>query len=308
MYAGISIDLDSLSCYRRIYGIEGDNDDNMVYEVGLERYAELMEDLGMRGTIFVVAEDLDLGDNRRVLRALAREGHEIANHTLTHDYRLTRIEHGRMVREVGEAKLKLESATGARVTGFRAPGYNMTDELAAVVSETGHRYDSSVFPCYPYYGAKAAVLAAMKMSGRSSNTVMGGPQVLAAPSQPYRIGKSYWRSGAGPLWELPVSTSPALRLPFLGSFILLAGEKWFPWYYRMIKAAGDVLVLNLHGMDFIDGPADGLEPELMTQPDMRIPWQKKREIFLRLFERLNKERKVMPLKKIVNTLEKEHNG
>ncbi len=309
MYASVSIDLDSISCYRRIYGLEDKFDDNMIYEVGLERFVELMDTAGLRGTLFVVGSDLDSGDNRRVLRSLAREGFEIANHTMNHDYRLTRLSPEQIKREVGEAKLKLESATGQQVVGFRAPGYNMNDTLAKAIFDTGHRYDTSVFPCLPYYGAKALVLSGMAVTGKKSNSILGGPQVLAAPTKPYRMGRHYWRRGKGPLWELPISVTPGMRLPFLGSFITLWGEKHFNSYWRMMRHASPVLVLEMHGMDFIDGEWDGLDKELLnTQPDIKVPWNKKRELYLRLFERMAKERKVMTLRKTVNCLESECDG
>jgi len=159
-----------------------------------------------------------------------------------------------------------------------------------------------------YYGAKAAVLAGMKLFGRPSNSILGGPQVLAAPTRPYRMGKRYWRRGPGPLWEMPIATTPLARFPFLGSFIILAGKRWTKWLYRMWRISGPVLVLELHGMDFIDGQADGLEPELWAQPDVRVSWKEKRELFMRLFEWLRREREILPLYQIAGKLDQAKHG
>jgi len=307
--ACITIDVDSLYCYQGIYGLPVDRDDNAIYEVGLERFVDLMEDCGLRGTVFAVADDLTMGDNRRVLRYLAARGHEIGNHTLSHDYRLTKLGAAAMRREVGEGRRKLEDEIGAAVVGFRAPGYNVTDALLGVIEETGHRYDSSVFPSLPYYAAKAAVLGLMKLLGRPSHSILGDPLALAAPLGPYRPRPTaYWRRGKRRLWELPITTTPVLRLPFLGSYLVLMKESWFPILYRMLRAASDCLVLEFHAMDFMDGVADGLDPALFKQPDVAVSWETKERLYRRVFETLKEQGEVVPLGEAAELLDREADG
>lgn len=281
----ISIDLDSLYCYQQIFGLPADMDDNIVYERGLSRFAELMDEAGLVGTLFAVGRDLDMGDNAARLAGLARRGFEIGNHSANHDYRLTRLPRREMEDEVVGGRARLEAATGAPVVGFRAPGYTLNPTLLDVLVTSGHVYDSSVFPCVPYYGAKAAALALLRMGGKQSRSILGDPRVLAAPRVPYRLEpKSWWKADpVGSLWEFPIGVTPFFRFPFLGSFLILWGERKLPSLFNRLARTDDLLVAEFHGMDFLDGPGDGLDPALIRQPDMRVDWPTKRRLFRRLF-------------------------
>ncbi len=304
----ITIDLDSLYCYQGIYGLPADEDDNLIYEVGLERFANLMEEYGLRGTLFVVGRDLQIGDNPRILRYLAERGFEIASHTQNHDYNLIRLTGEHLQNEVSDGKARLEDAVGREVVGFRAPGYNMSERLLDALERAGHVYDSSVFPCTPYYFTKAAVLTRMMLSGRHSHSILGGPQVLRAPRVPYHPARqAYWKSGNRSILELPISTSPVFRFPFLGSFIILMGETRFPLLYGMLKGS-PCLVLEFHGMDFIDGRRDGLDRALWKQPDIAVSWETKEALYRRLFETLKSQREVMTLAEAASLITEANGG
>ncbi len=304
--ACISIDVDSLYCYQGIYDLEQDKEDNSLYEVGLERFVNLMEELDLRGTLFVVGQDIQMAGNARLLKYLSDAGWEIANHSYSHPYRLTQLSGPEMTREVEEGKQTIEQVTGREVVGFRAPGYNLTPQLLQTIAKSGHRYDSSVFPCTPYYLTKAGVLATMAARGKSSHSLLGGPEVLLAPLNPYRPNlHHYWKRGATSLWELPISTSPLFRFPFLGSFLIMGGERWFPSFYKMLSLNSRCLVLELHAMDFMDGRADGLEPALLKQPDVAVSWEEKERLFRRVFETLKATRHVVTQQEAVDILEME---
>ncbi len=300
---GISIDLDSLYCYQRIYGLPTDEADNRIYETGLSRFIDLMDEFGFKGTLFAVGRDLNMGDNAATLRRLSESGHEIANHSLNHDYRLSRMDRAEMTREVSEAKERLQDAVGREVAGFRAPGYNVNETLLDVIAGSGHLYDSSVFPCWPYYGAKAGALAWLRLRGRKSRSILGGPGVLAAPIRPYRPkANRYWRPGETSLVELPISVDPIFRFPFLGHFIILMGESWFSRLFRLLRLGSGSLVLEFHGMDFMDGVADGLPKELLKQPDVAVSWERKEALFRHVFRRIRETREVRPLREMAQDL------
>jgi len=307
--ACISIDLDSLYCYQSIFGLDVDKSDNLIYDVGLTRFVDLLDEFGFKGTMFTIGRDVYMGDNIDRLKKLVKDGHEIANHTLNHDYRLTRLDDEILELEVGQGKKVLESALDCEVKGFRAPGYNMTNRLMASIARHGHSYDSSVFPCLPYYTTKAAVLASMALRGKQSKSILGDPAVLASALGPYKPrSDSYWRSGDLDIWEIPISTSPVLRFPFLGSFLIIMGEKWFPILFRMLKSSSDCLVLEFHGMDFIDGPNDGLDEALFKQPDITVPWDVKLKLFRKVFTALKENYEVLPIVECVQNMGKEGVG
>jgi peptidoglycan/xylan/chitin deacetylase (PgdA/CDA1 family) len=134
----------------------------------------------------VGADALDGMAGRPLLRESARLGHELGNHSFGHPYelsRLTEIEHELLACE----QILDELRVGAKgPCGFRAPGYELSPQLLAVLSRLGFRYDSSVFPCPPYYLAKLLVLAKLRLSGQRSGSIIGSPWQQLGPSQPYR--------------------------------------------------------------------------------------------------------------------------
>ncbi len=67
------------------------------------------------------------------LRQLVADGHEIGNHSLDHLYDLTRREEAERARQIETATERLHAALGVRPSGFRAPGYTVTDDLLDAV-------------------------------------------------------------------------------------------------------------------------------------------------------------------------------
>jgi len=268
--AALSVDLDEIPNYFQIHGLgvpQGPAAD-LVYDVALERLGRFAADNELPLTLFAIGADMARTGNAERLRAMVEHGHEIGNHSLDHLYDLTRRSRDEMHRQVAAGVTVLSGATGVRPTGFRAPGYTLTDGLVRVLEEVGVTYDSSVFPCPPYYLAKAAKLGAIRLARRHSLSVLDRPSVLRAPRRPYRLGEPYFKRGQG-LVELPVQVTRGLRLPFIGTTLTLAGATRARWLTRAVL--GEPLVnLELHGIDVLDA-ADGLEALRGHQPDVRVP-------------------------------------
>lgn len=269
--AAVSVDLDEIPCYTAIHGLEAPSDEarNAIYRRALPRLLRLFEEEDLPATFFAIGRDLESEQNRKAVAALTAAGHEVANHSLHHLYDLTRRDRETVRAEIAGGMDAIERATGVRPVGFRAPGYTITDEVFEVLAELGVRYDSSVFPCPPYYGAKAAAIAGIQLRGRRSHSVVDDPRVLAAPADPYRVGRPYWRRGGGVL-ELPIGVTRGFtgRLPFIGTSVVLSGARGARILTRL--TVGRPLVsLELHGIDLADAREDGLGFLAPHQPDLR---------------------------------------
>ncbi|MFW5921006.1 MAG: polysaccharide deacetylase family protein [Polyangiales bacterium] len=269
--AAISVDQDEIPCYTAIHGLEPPTEDaaHAIYRHAVPRFLELLEDERVPATFFVIGRDAGCDDNAAVLHRLRAAGHELANHSQSHLYDLTRQSRETIAREVVEASDAIEAASGASPVGFRAPGYTITDEVLEVLSDLGYRWDSSVFPCPAYYGAKAAAIGAIRLRGRRSHSIVDDPRVLSAPADPYRIGRPYWRRGRG-LLEMPIGVTrdASGRLPYIGTSVVLWGERGARTLSRLVR--GRPLVnLELHGIDFADAELDGLGFLQPHQPDLR---------------------------------------
>lgn len=268
--AAVSIDLDEIPCYTAIHGLpapEGDRA-HAIYDRALPRLLDWLDTRGLRATFFVVGRDLERDEVRARLAEAARRGHELASHSFSHRYDLVRATRATLVEEIARADSALESLGFGRPVGFRAPGYTMSEALIEVLVEAGYAYDSSLFPCPPYYAAKAAILASMALRGRRSRSILDDPRVLVAPGDPYRIGTRRWRRGAG-LLELPIGVLPLpfARAPFIGTSVILAGERGARFLgSRMVGRP--FVGLELHGIDLADATLDDLDFLRDVQPDL----------------------------------------
>ena len=283
----ISVDLDEIPFYHQIHGLpepEGPSE-TVVYDIALERLEAFASAHEIPLTLFAIGQNLSRTAAAERLRQMARKGHEIGNHTYGHRYDLTRLPREVMRSEVERGAEAIEQTTGVRPTGFRAPGYTVTDELFAILDEAGVRYDSSVFPCPAYWSAKAVAIGLIALRGRSSHSVVDTPNVLRAPTRPYRIGRPYWKPGKG-LVELPIQVTRGARLPFIGTSLTLAGPTGARLLAKM--CVGEPFVnLELHGIDVLD-EADGLSALTKHQPDVRVPHARKLEALSAAIEVLSK--------------------
>jgi len=278
----VSVDLDAIECYFRIHALPGPPPPQARFAIlrrCLPRLAELFARHGVVPTWFVVGRDLEEdAEGRRLLCQLAAAGHELANHSFSHPYDLVRLGRARIAEEIDRGHDAVADACGHAPVGFRAPGYEVSREVIDHLCARGYRYDSSAYPAAPYYLAKAAIMGAMRVLGRKSGSILGRPGVLLAPLGPYRpSADDPYRAGSQPLIEGPITVTPALRLPVIGTTLITAP----PWLRRRLVAAAlrtPLFNLELHGIDLCDAEADGIPPALIArQHDLRWPLSRKLE-------------------------------
>lgn len=112
------------------------------------RTLDLLDDLGVRATFFVVADVVERYPG--LVETIADRGHEIGCHGLHHDNavdsdtKAPRFSETDYERRIDEAKRILEDASGQEVTGFRAPGAYVGGWTLDVLDDLGFEYDSSV--------------------------------------------------------------------------------------------------------------------------------------------------------------------
>jgi peptidoglycan/xylan/chitin deacetylase (PgdA/CDA1 family) len=272
----VSVDLDAVGCYYRVHAL-GEPPTGpgrrAILRRCLPRFAELFARHDLRATFFVVGADLEEDvEGRALLAELARAGHELANHTHTHRYDFARLSRADMAEEIDRAHAVVGACAGAAPLGFRAPGYAINADALDLLHARGYRYDSSVFPSAAYYGAKALVMAAMRLAGRPSGSFLDNPRVLFAPRRPYRPAPTApYRHGGDGLLEVPIAVTPLARLHVIGTSLILAP----PWLRRHLVSTAlraPFFNLELHGIDLADAQADEIPPALIArQPDLRRP-------------------------------------
>lgn len=297
--ASISVDLDSLGHYCRIQGLaESVLDErarSLVWSTAIPRFLELFADVGTVATFFVIAGDLKDPSLGQALKRSATAGVELASHSYSHDYALSRRARADIDTDLQHAHQAIIDATGVTPVGFRAPGYTLSPALLQAVAALGYRYDSSTFPAAPYWSAKAAVMGTLAMLGRPSRAILDSPKVLLAPREAYRPSlEAPYRRGDAPLVELPMAVSPVVRMPFIGTFATTLPWPVVELTYRTLRSSPH-LNFELHAIDVLDA-TDGVPDVLARQQrDLRVPAREKLRRLKTLFTWLGDDRQRVTL-------------
>ncbi|HIA03675.1 MAG TPA: hypothetical protein EYN06_02095 [Myxococcales bacterium] len=278
----VNVDVDSLGLY---YGIHGLNQvpGEAAWELGVPRFLDLFSHLGLRATFFVVAKDLEREIPLRVAQEVVAAGHELASHSYSHPYDLIQQSDAEIEAQIAKSEEIIGGVRGTRLVGFRAPGYNTNESVAQILVRRGYRYDSSLFPCPPYYLTRAAILGAMSLIGKQSASIVG--DVGAAFSNPL---PHIQEVGDGALLEFPISVVPGIRFPIIGTALTLLGQTGIR---LLIPALRRMPFINLefHALDLLDND-DPIHPSLIRrQRDLRTRVETKREIFSRVLKVCNEQ-------------------
>lgn len=150
-------------------------------EVSTRRLLDQLAAAGAKATFFVVGE---IGRTHPALiRAMCDAGHEVGSHSWDH-CRVHRFTPASFREDLLRSKDVLEQATGAEVSGFRAPTFSIVRETGwavDVLAECGFAYDSSVFPVrHDRYGIPDAPRGPFRAVGRER-------EILELPLVTYRV-------------------------------------------------------------------------------------------------------------------------
>lgn len=259
--AFVSVDVDPIDTHLAGYGITAPPCD-LVYRVAVPRFLDLLDRVGVRATLFVVARDAE--PQAGLWRAARARGHEIASHSLSHPIPFASLPADRLATELDESRRRLEDAVGTAVLGFRAPGWDVGQPTLRAIAAAGYRYDASTLPSPALLiGALARfALSAGRMRpdgiGRSLRTGL-------RRRWPHRV------RGAGGLHEFPVAVSPLLRLPFTHTLWYVAPHVFCERAARALRRSHTPLSYMLHAADVLDLRCDGVDPRLARHPGMRLP-------------------------------------
>lgn len=286
--ASVGVDVDALKYYFQIHGLDPTKASDKAWSLGVPRFLDLFDEVGCSGSFYCVASDLDDAVPTAMIQEITRRGHEVGNHTLDHNYRLTQLPDAEIYHQVAESKVRLETAAGQPVVGFRAPGYHLNGTVLRAARASGHRYDSSVFPCAPYYLAKAGIMGLMQLRGRASKSLLGSPEALLAPRKPYLADcyKPYQRDVQDGLNEFPISVMGGI--PLIGTAFTALGASVSKLVVRAALRAHQHLTIEFHAADLLSIAEDELDPALSVQPDLSVSWLRKREIYAKTLKRVHR--------------------
>jgi peptidoglycan-N-acetylglucosamine deacetylase len=296
----VQVDADTQKNLLTFYGFETSSEhaDNAVYELALPRFAQLFKELDLRATFFVIGEHLNENPNRDVVRQLNKAGHEIANHTQTHPYKFSRLNHRQKRTEIEHAGEAIAGVTGERPVGFRAPGYDLDPEILETLWELGYTYDSSIMPSIlnlPLKLFHSIVSRGWSFTGYGSMALSLSPNCAHRLDRPTKCSRP-----PGALWEIPVSCVPYLRLPFYSNFNLFTGDTVFQLSSAL--AAGQHCNYVFHAVEMLD-PSE-IDPRIHRHPNARLPLTRKIGRCRGFLEQLMKGRRILLSREFARELER----
>jgi hypothetical protein len=257
----VSVDVDGIHHHLRGYGIAAERAAaSPVWERAVPRFLEVFGRLGLRATFFVIAEDAR--DQAAPLRALFAAGHEIASHSHSHALPFATLGPQALEREVRGSREALEAALDAPVRGFRAPGWSVSRAVIRAVEKAGYAYDSSIFPSPAYL---AGLLSMRRRLGGAVRIDLADSLRFAFSRRgPHRLGS---------LWEIPVTVTRWLRIPYYHTLDALLGPRVFDRLGASFARRGEPVHFTLHAVDLLSG--DEIDARLRGHPGAVLGWARK---------------------------------
>ena len=259
-HATVSVDLDPIDLHLIGYGHQGLAPDPLAYRAAAPRLIDAFARHGVVATFFVVGRDAD--PEAEAIRAIARAGHEVANHSLTHPAAFESLPEAQQREELAEARARLERVTGTVVSGYRAPNFDFGPRTARMLLETGHRYDASAYPT-PLLLAARLLLALKARDRRPVLRMRKWPWTWSR--RPHALAV-----GARMLAEFPISVAGPLRIPVYHTLRYGQSDARFEATLDGLVRAGLPLSYPLHGVDVLGFAEDGVDPRLASHPGMAV--------------------------------------
>lgn len=301
----LSLDLDNLWTYMRIHGDDGWETFPSYLDVVVPRFLAFLEERSISITAFIVGKDATIEANIPVLRSIADAGHEIGNHSFMHEPWLHRYSSAAVHDEISTAHEAIEAATGSRPVGFRGPGFSLTTAVLESLVSHGYVYDSTTFPTFIGPLARRYYFRATQLTDNERDereALFGAFSDGFQPNRPYE-----WQMGIRNILEFPVTTVPAIRVPFHFSYLLFlssisdrAARAYFATGLKMCKISRTGPTLLLHPLDFL-GADDA--PELAFFPGMDMSASRKIERLGWFVDRLVSEFDIGPVLRYAESLE-----
>jgi peptidoglycan/xylan/chitin deacetylase (PgdA/CDA1 family) len=288
--ASISLDLDNLWSYMKTHGDPGWESFPSYLDTFIPMVLDILDDLNLKITFFIVGQDAALEKNHNVLKMLTERGHEVGNHSFNHEPWLHLYPKDQIKEEILKTQEHIKRVTGQKPIGFRGPGFSWSPELLEVLVENDYLYDASTLPTYlgplarAYYFWKSDLTDEEKEKRKK---LFGSYKEGFRPVKPYFLKIS----DENKILEIPVTTMPVFKTPFHLSYLIYLGRfsKLLMAFYlnfaiQMCRLTGTRPSFLLHPLDLIGG--DKVH-ELSFFPGMDVETDQKIRIFKKVINTLS---------------------
>lgn len=297
--AGLSVDVDSVASHLEGYGFERPPDDGAAYRIAIPRALELFEKVGARATFFLIASEAEA--NAEAVREISSRGHEVASHSMTHGLPFADLSEERSRSEIVESKALLEKISGQLVEGFRAPSWDTDPDLVARLGRAGYRYDASAYPSVLLPLLRRSIAA--RSANGSVRTRSGLWDGVFGPTGVHTI-----TSGESTIYEIPVATTPFVRLPHYHTLRYVLPEPVFRAIGVAARSRRGPTTYQFHAVDFLCTEEDRLDERIARHPGMNVALPRKLALAEESLRALSGSRRVVPLRDIINSVDGARSG
>jgi len=253
--ASLSLDVDNKWSYLKTHGDPGWESFPSYLDILVPRVLEFLAKRNLTITFFVVGQDAALTKNSAAVQMIAAAGHEIGNHSFSHEPWLSLYSREEVEREIVLAEEQITRIAGQRPVGFRGPGFSLSEAALEVLRDRGYLYDASTLPTFLGPLARAYYFLHSQLRGEELNrrkSLFGSIRDGFRPLKPYR-----WQTRDG-LLEIPLTTMPIIRSPihlsyllYLSTFSRSLALGYFQAALRLCRLCGISPSLLLHPLDFL---------------------------------------------------------
>ena len=307
--ASISLDLDNQWSYMKIHGDEGWDKYPSYFDIFVPHVLNVLDELNLKITFFIVGKDTESEDNRKYLRMIAERGHDIGNHSYHHESWLQTYSYEKIEKEIREAEEAILNATGHKPTGFRGPGFSWSKDLLKVLQSRGYKFDASTLPTYL---GPLARMYYFKKSDLSKEEKKARKELFGKFSEGFRKLKPYkWDLGNGKtITEIPVTTMPVFKLPFHLSYLIYLGNISIPLMNLYLNTAITMCKITKTPISFLLHPLDLIGGDQISQlaffPGMNVNSDKKVDVFKKVISQVQRHYEVVNMDKYLNEMELNH--
>jgi len=198
---------------------------SQIVERGVIALLNLLNKYAIKATFFVPSVVTEKFPT--IMEQLVKQKHEIGCHGLKHDPQEMTASLDKQIRIVRNATEIIQSITGTRPVGFRAPLFKTNENSWRALQKSGYIYDSSVV-CSPFYGDHTRIF----------------------PTKPFLLPTGVAHRNYG-LLEIPVSVNPFLPFPLGGAWLRLFGSEWCKIGVKLNFVSQMPVVFYIHPKDVI---------------------------------------------------------
>jgi peptidoglycan/xylan/chitin deacetylase (PgdA/CDA1 family) len=257
-----------------------------IYGKALPRALSFLARNDLFATFFPLGKYLNGQVQTALLRETLASGHEVGNYTSSGSLEFQKLSDAEVLSEIERGEEAIFESASYKPRGFCIPGRQGANNAAQHLKARGYLYDASAMALPAMAAAGLLLTQLFRRVGFQLPVLANEPRAVFAKSAPGPLEEGF------PLWSLPVSAIPGVRVPLCGAVLSTLGEERVTWLARFCKGQPFVHI-TCNGLDFL------APDEVSDEVKSRLPYLKKsseeREAALLQLISLVSDGKLLPL-------------